>query len=88
MRRSRLIASLLVGVAFALLTWLMLGDRLGSGPPWLGRVIVTFLLPGLFIGIVASGNIHAGNLGVTVAGKFFLCRPDVLVGWNFGEAPS
>ena len=70
MRRNQLIRSLLAGLAFALLTWLILGDHLGSGPPWLGQVIVTFLTPGLFVGIVVSGNIHIENVGIVVAGNF------------------
>lgn len=62
LRGSRLIASLLVGLIFAFLTWLIMGGYRGSiGPEygWLGYVIAGLLLPGFILGFLVGGNIHS-----------------------------
>lgn len=71
----RLMRSLLVGLAFGLLTWLMIGVRphphpAGTGFEWLGQVIIILLLPGFFAGFMVSGNIHVANTWVVVLGNF------------------
>jgi hypothetical protein len=75
MNAKQLIRSLLVGFAFAFLTWVFIGGHLyprqiGSGLEYLGYVITILLLPGLFTDIVVSGNIHGGSIGLAVLGNF------------------
>lgn len=76
MNAKRLIGSLLVGFAFAFLTWLIFGGHLpyprhiGRGLEYLGWVITIVSLPGLFTAMVASGNVHGGNTALAVLGNF------------------
>jgi hypothetical protein len=75
LRSTRLIASLLSGLAFAFLTWLTIGDHpyprpIESGFEWVGQAIIVLLLPGFFAGFVASGNIHVANTWVVALGNF------------------
>jgi hypothetical protein len=71
--RSRLVRSLLAGLAFAILSWLMFGeyDMLESGPQWLSMSVFVFLYPGLIASLAVSGNVHDGNLAVVALGNFF-----------------
>jgi len=73
--RSRLIASLAVGFAFALLTWVMIGNHrdlrpTGVGFEYLGEIITILLLPGMFAGVMISGNIHVANTWIVAVGNF------------------
>jgi hypothetical protein len=76
MNAKRLIVSLLVGFAFGFLTWLIFGGHLpyprhiGRGLEYLGWVITIVSLPGLFAAMVASGNVHGGNIVLAVLGNF------------------
>jgi len=72
-RRGRLFVSLLVGSAFALLTWMMIGNHthpMGRGFESLGDAIMMALLPGIFAGFAVSGNIHAANAWIVALGNF------------------
>jgi len=75
----RLIVSLVVGLAFAYLTWLMIGDYphpharphlTGIGFEYLGEVIMILLLPGMVTGVLVSGNIHVTNTWIVALGNF------------------
>ncbi len=75
LRSSRLIGSLVVGLAFAFLTWVMIGNHpyrrpTGIGFEYLGEVIMILLLPGMFAGVMVSGNIHVANTWVVALGNF------------------
>ncbi len=71
----RLIASLLVGLALAFLTWVMIDDHAdpritGIGFEYLGEVIMILLLPGMFAGVMVSGNIHVASTWIVALGNF------------------
>lgn len=73
--RSRLIASLAAGFAFAFLTWVMIGNHrdlrpTGVGFEHLGEIIMILLLPGMFAGVMISGNIHVANTWIVAVGNF------------------
>jgi hypothetical protein len=77
MNAKRLIGSLLVGLAFASLTWVMIGAHphstfhpIGGGVEYLGEAIMISLLPGLFARIAVSSNIHNFNVWVVATGNF------------------
>ncbi len=74
MRRNRLIGSLVVGLAFAFLTWVMIGNnsygRPGIGFEYLGEAITILLLPGMFAGLMVSGNVHVADIWVVASGNF------------------
>ncbi len=94
----RLIGSLLVGLAFALLTWLMIGDYphphahphlTGIGFEYIGEVIMILLLPGMVTGVMVSGNIHVTSVWVAALGNFvfyFGVVYLVLVSWEKRKA--
>lgn len=96
LRKGRLIGSLLLGLAFAFLTWMMIGDHpyprpLGSEFEWLGQAIIILLFPGLFAGFMVSGNIHVANTWVVALGNFlFYFALAYLVGifWEKRRAKS
>ena len=72
---SRLVGSLVVGLVFAFLTWVMIGNNAYGRPTgiafeYLGEVIMILLLPGLFAAVMASGNIHIGSTWIVVLGNF------------------
>jgi len=75
LRKNRLIGSLLLGLAFASLTWVMIGDHAsvrptGIGFEYIGEVIMVLLLPGMFTGVMVSGNIHVANTWIVALGNF------------------
>jgi len=77
MNAKRLISSLLVGLAFAFLTWVMIGDHphsylhpSGGGLEYLGEAIMIFLLPGIFAGVAVNSNIYGFNVWVVATGNF------------------
>jgi len=75
LRGSRLIGSLVVGLVFAFLTWVMIGDNAYGRPTgiafeYLGEVIMILLLPGMFAAVMVSGNIHLGSTWIVVLGNF------------------
>jgi len=75
MRYKQLIGSLVVGFAFAFLTWVMIGNNSYSTPTgigfvYLGEAIMVMLLPGMFAGVMASGNIHTANPWIVALGNF------------------
>jgi hypothetical protein len=94
MKTTRLICSLLVGFAFALLTWLIFGNHIhlhhvGAGLEYLGWVITIVSLPGLFTGVAVSGNIHGGGIGLAVLGNFlfyFVATYIILTIWERRKA--
>jgi hypothetical protein len=80
-RGSRLGGSLVVGLAFAFLTWLIIGDHpyhrgdhpfepTGIGFVYLGEVIMILLLPGMFAAVMVSGNIHIASTWIVALGNF------------------
>jgi hypothetical protein len=73
-RSGRLTSSLLSGLAFAFLTWLMIGDHpdpiaFGKGFDWLGQAIIILLLPGIIAGFSVSNNIHIADTWVVASGN-------------------
>ena len=61
--------ALVVGVAFGLLTWVMIGGKIhpaptGLGFEYVGEAIMIVLLPGIFAGAMVSGNIHLFDVWV------------------------
>jgi hypothetical protein len=75
LRGSRLIGSLVVGLVFAFITWVMIGNNAYGRPTgiafeYLGEVIMILLLPGLFAAVMVSGNIHIGSTWIVVLGNF------------------
>jgi hypothetical protein len=71
----RLTSSFLVGLAFAFLAWVMIGEHAdprttGIGFEYLGEVIMILLLPGMFAGVMVSGNIHLANTWIVSLGNF------------------
>jgi len=96
MNAKRLIICLLVGFGFALLTWWVFGGHLhprhfGGLWEYLGDLIVIVSLPGLLVGIVASGNIHTGSTAVTVLVNFlfyFLATRLAFAIWQKRKAKS
>lgn len=75
LRNRLLIGSLLSGLASAFVTWLMIGDHaafdlMGSRFKWLGGGMYILVLPGLFAGMIVSGNVHLGNTWVVALGNF------------------
>jgi hypothetical protein len=70
----RLIVPLLSGLAFALLTWLMIGDHpepnWTATLDWLGTPIMILLFPGFIAGFAASNNIHFANTWIVGSGNF------------------
>jgi hypothetical protein len=76
MNAKRLIYSLLMGLAVAFLTWVMIGDHphsslrpSGAGLEYLGGAIMIMLLPGMITGVAVSNNIHVFNVGVVATGN-------------------
>jgi hypothetical protein len=70
-----LLASLTVGLAFAFLTWVMIGDHrhpmaIPTDLDFLGSVFTLLLFPGLIAGILISGNIHIANIWFVALGNF------------------
>ena len=75
MNAKRLIFSLLVGSASALLTWWVFGGHFvphhfGGAWVYLGDLIVVVSLPGLLAGMVASGSVHTGSTELAVLVNF------------------
>ena len=73
--KTRLIRSLLVGFAFAFLTWLLIQGHLsarnaGAAITWLGTAIVVLLSPGIITGIITSGNVHTFSEWIVVSANF------------------
>src|SRR5215469_4289048 len=74
--RSRLITSLAAGFALALLTLVMIGNHRHPLRPtgvefeFLGEISMVLLLPGMFAGVMISGNIHVANTWIVAAGNF------------------
>ena len=71
----RLVGPALVGLAFALLTWLIIGDHPqpdwnGRAIEWLGYPVMILLFPGFIIGFVASNNVHIASTWVVASGNF------------------
>ena|ERR1700679_2232159 len=67
--------SLLSGLAFAFLTWLMIGDHAGPQPvgkgfEWLGEAIMILLLPGFAAGFALSNNIHIADTWIVASANF------------------
>jgi hypothetical protein len=93
---KRLIISLIMGSASALLTWWVFGGHFvphhfGGFWEYLGDLIVIVSLPGLLVGIVASGNIHTGSTAVTVLVNFlfyFLATRFAFAIWQKRKAKS
>jgi hypothetical protein len=79
MSGKRLLGSLFVDLAFAFLTWVMIGDHPHlhphpSGLEHLGKAIMILLLPGIFAGVAVSSDIHDFNVWVMATGDFiFYC---------------
>jgi hypothetical protein len=74
-RSGRLIVPLLSGLAFALLTWLVIGDHpepnwTGRGIEWLGYPVMILLFPGFIAGFAVSNNIHIADTWVVASGNF------------------
>ncbi len=74
-RTGRLIGPLLSGLAFALLTWLIIGDHslpnwAGRGIEWIGYLIMFLLLPGFIAGFAVSNNIHNADTWIVALGNF------------------
>lgn len=74
-KRGRLVSSLASGLAFALLTWLMIGDHpsfdlLGSRFEWLAMGLFIFVIPGIFAGPIVSGNVHVVDAWVASLANF------------------
>jgi|HubBroStandDraft_4_1064222.scaffolds.fasta_scaffold536108_1 hypothetical protein len=70
-----LLASLTVGLAFAFLTWVMIGDHrhpmaIPTDLDFLGSVFTLLLFPGLIAGFLISGNIHIANTWFVALGNF------------------
>jgi len=70
-----LISSLLAALTLAFLTWGMIGNHAyrrptGIGFEYLGEVIMILLLPGMFAGVMVSGNIHVANTWIVSLGNF------------------
>ncbi len=76
MNAKRLIGSLLVGSAFAFLTWLTVGglSPLSVGPEFrfLFGIISILLIPGMFLGFLLSHNVHIVNIWLMVMGNFIV----------------
>jgi hypothetical protein len=69
--RYRLICPVFAGSAFALLTWIILGDHLpASGFGDYPGPALIFILPGLFAGFAVSGNVHVANIWIAAIGNF------------------
>lgn len=70
----RWLGSLLVGIAFVILTWVMIGDHPDPGGgivlEYFGEVIMVLLSPGLFMGILLGSNIHTFSIWVVAVGNF------------------
>jgi len=88
---ARLIVSLLVGFGFAFLSWLFFGSlsltpyHFGGFWQYLGILITILSLPGLFTGMIASGNVHGGSMAVTVLVNFlfyFLATRSIFKIWE------
>ncbi len=72
---TRLFASLAVGLVFAFLTWVMIGDHrhpmaIPTDLDFLGSVFTLLLFPGLIAGFLISGNIHIANTWFVALGNF------------------
>jgi hypothetical protein len=73
--RSRLIAALAVGVAFAFMSWVMLGDHsnfmsIGARLEWLSPMVMILLLPGLLGGAMVGGNFDLFDPLASALGNF------------------
>lgn len=71
----RLFISITVGLAFAFLTWVMIGDHsdghaTGIGFQFLGEISVILLLPGIVASAMISDNVHIFSTGIAVLGNF------------------
>ena len=72
---NRVIASLAVGLAFASLTWLTVGlSPLSIGPKFtfLFGIISILLIPGMFLGLLLSQNVHLVNVWLMAVGNFII----------------
>jgi hypothetical protein len=72
---TRLFGSFTVGLAFAFLTWVMIGDHahpiaIPNELELLGAVLMFLLLPGMIAGFPISGNIHIANTWFVALGNF------------------
>jgi hypothetical protein len=72
--RKRLIDSAIAGSSFALLTWILIGDRwhatvIRAVAEYSGTLIVS-LLPGFVLVFAVSRNIHAANTWLVAIGNF------------------
>ena len=94
---AKVIVSLLVGFGFAFLSWLVFGSHLvtphhfGGFSQYLGIVISILCLPGLFTGMIASGNVHGGSTAVTVLVNFlfyFVVARFIFTIWQKRSAKS
>ena len=71
----RLLASITTGLAFALLTQVLMGDHSyrpapGIGFVYLGELLVILLLPGIFASVMVSGNVHLFSAWIAALGNF------------------
>jgi|HubBroStandDraft_3_1064219.scaffolds.fasta_scaffold475288_2 hypothetical protein len=66
--------ALIAGCVFASLTWIVFGDVeqiLGLRvPDPLFHVLSFLVLPGMFLSMLASGNVHGGEIWVAVLANF------------------
>jgi hypothetical protein len=74
-RSKRLFGPLLSGLAFALLTWLIIGDHglpnwTGRGSEWLGYPVMILLFPGFIAAFAVSNSIHIADTWVVASGNF------------------
>lgn len=74
LRPRRLIGALATGCVFASLTWIIFGDveqTLGlSYLDPLFNVLSFVVLPGMFLSVVISGNVHGGEIWVAALANF------------------
>jgi hypothetical protein len=63
-----------VGLALAFLTWVMIGGHAYPGPTgfgfeYIGEIVMILLLPGMFAGVMVSGNIHDADVWIVAIGN-------------------
>jgi hypothetical protein len=91
MNVKRLIISLLIGFAFAVLAGFVFGDHVhprhvGTGLEYLGGVVSVISLPGLFTDIALSNNVHGGNVVFIILGNFlFYFGITYFILWIWGK---
>jgi hypothetical protein len=66
---GRLTCAVLTGCVFAALTWIMLEDTFRTS---ISYWLFFLVLPGTFLSMLSSGNVHGGSTWVATLGNFGL----------------